>query len=370
MPQLRARSKPTSPPSGTEPEAYAAEIAAVFTRIHGRGPEGIWWAPGRAGLLGDLFGCPAGPVLLSALPWGVAAAVSRTRDGSVEARTADGRRSRRLARRAAAALRAAVAAGLAEPTDGVRVLVGSTLPAGGGLGAGPALECAVLLALAETAGSGADRKALARAAPASAERGAVLRCAPGAVLSIDLNSGRGRTLPFDTAASGLVPLVIGAGGPGPRQARRTARRRLAECGRAAARLGVEDLRTIEDLPGALRELRDPALRGRVRHVATEANRVHAGAGLLRAGVPAELGAVLTASHLSMQGPFAATTAEVDLSVQRAVGSGARGARTAGDRIGGAVVALVAEDRTERVRAALPGTWAQTAPPSDGARRLR
>ncbi|MBB5432949.1 galactokinase family protein [Nocardiopsis composta] len=370
MPQLRARSNPPVPPPETGPEACAAELAAVFTRVHGRGPEGIWWAPGRVGLLGDLFGCPGGPVLLSALPWGVAAAVSRTRDGSVDARTADGRRSRRLARRAAAALRAAAGAGLAEPSDGVRVVAGSALPSGTGLGAGPALECAVLLALAETAGSGADRKALARAAPASAERGAVLRCAPGSVLSIDLGSGRGRTLPFDTAAAGLVPLLIGAGGPGPRRSRRTARRRLAECGRAAGRLGVADLRAIEDLPGALRELRDPVLRGRVQHVVTEANRVHAGAGLLRAGVPAELGAVLTASHLSMQGSFAATSAEVDLSVQRAVGSGARGARTAGDRIGGAVVALVAEDRTEQVRAALSGAWAQAAPPSDGARRLR
>jgi galactokinase len=143
-------------------------------------------------------------------------------------------------------------------------------------------------------------------------------------------------------------------------------------------LGVAALRDVEDLSGALERLEDPVLRRRAQHVVTENHRVQAAVGLLRAGAVAEVGALLTASHLSLRDQFEVSWPEADVAVQEAVRAGARGARMVGGGFGGSVIALVRLDRVSRVRDAVTEAYAARgwvaprfldATPSAGARRI-
>ncbi|GAB3485791.1 galactokinase family protein [Nocardiopsis coralliicola] len=358
----------------------AGELAAEFGRRFGGVPDGVWHAPGRVVLMGEPLDPSGGPLLTAALPWGVTAAV-RMRTSGVRVAP---RRFRPAARRAAAA---AAAAGLVPAGSGFDAVIATGLPHRSGLGTGTAAEAALLLALA-----GGDTAAAADAARPDAA--ALLRAEAGTAMRINRLRGTARTqLPFDLEAAGLQLLLTGVRGTRGRvldgaradlRSRRTAARRRTEVQRAtrlltgAGLLDSAPLHALRDLPAALGAVHDPVLRGRVQHVVTEANRLQAAAGLLRAGVPGDIGAVMSATHLSQRGAFAAVTPEVDQAVESAVGFGARGARTAGGRVGGAVVALAAADRTETIargigdaftRRGLCAPWTAAALPSRGAHRL-
>ncbi|WP_017538601.1 galactokinase family protein [Nocardiopsis halophila] len=322
---LGSRGRPGGPLHWPVAERVAGTaLADAFADVYGTPPAGVRFAPGRVALMGDPGAQEDGPVLLAALPWGVHLAWAPTGDGAVELRHARAPQERRPLPAPLAARPAA------EPGGGARVLFDTDLPAPASLG---------------------GREALAEALGAALGTGTALPFAERTVLRLDRRTGRARALPFDLEAAGLRLLVADTrSGPAADPARRR-----AECARAASRLGVSRLREVEDLAGALARLRDPVLRGRVRHAVTEENRLDAVAGLLRAGAPAEIGTVLTASHLSLRDHFAMSTPEQDLAVERAVGAGARGARATGGA-GDAVVALVPAERAgtaaEAVRTAL------------------
>ncbi|MDA2814279.1 hypothetical protein O4J56_26760 [Nocardiopsis sp. RSe5-2] len=318
-------------------------LTAAFADVYGTAPEGVRFAPGRVALMGDP-GAEDTPVLLAALPWGVHLAWAPAGDGAVELRHA---RDPGTPLPLPAPLADAPGAG---PAAGARLLIDTDLPAPAALGGQEALEEALRPAL----GAG----------------DAALPFTEGTALRRDPRTGRTRAFPFDIEAAGLRLLIADTRSAPPAPLSR----RRAECARAAARLGVSSLREVEDLAAALRRLRDPVLRGRVRHAVTEDNRLSAVAGLMRAGALGDIGAVLTASHLSVRDHFGMSTPELDLAVERAVGSGARGARMTGGS-GGCAVALVPAERAgtvaEAVRAALEerSPLIRTALPSAGARRL-
>lgn len=142
---------------------------------------------------------------------------------------------------------------------------------------------------------------------------------------------------------------------------------------------MDALRDVTDLAGALASLRDPVLRRRAQHVVTENHRVEAAAGLLRAGAVAELGALLTASHLSLRDQFEVSWPEADTAVEAAPGPAGRGGRMIGGGFGGSVIVLTAAARADRVRDAITAAYAKrgwTAPafleadPAEGAHRVR
>src|SRR5215470_12429080 len=117
----------------------------------------------------------------------------------------------------------------------------------------------------------------------------------------------------------------------------TARRRA--CEQAARELGVRALRDIPDV-GVLGRITDHAVRRRARHVVTENHRVLQVADLLRAGQPGKIGALLSASHVSLRDDFEVSWAEADVAVEAALAAGALGARMTGGGFGGSVIALV------------------------------
>jgi galactokinase len=207
------------------------------------------------------------------------------------------------------------------------------------------------------------------------DQSASLLCTDGHALLLDCRSGLSAQVPLDL--TGLTLLVIDTRAEHELVDGGYADRRTA-CEKAAELLGLPSLRDVTDLGEALSRLGDPVLRRRTQHVVTENHRVEAAVGLLRAGAVGEVGALLTASHLSLRDQFEVSWPEADVAVEEAVRAGARGARMVGGGFGGSVIALVPSDRAARVREAVTEAYAKRgwpephfldAVPSAGATRL-
>ncbi|MWA06333.1 galactokinase [Actinomadura sp. LD22] len=378
------------------------DLRTAFGEAFGRAAEGVWHAPGRINLIGEHTDYNDGLVLPFALSRGVSVAAARRDDGVVEVRSrqAGGTVSAPVeggtvvsegwpSERAWAAYPVGMARVLREHgTGGASLLIDSDLPQGAGLSSSAALECATALALCDLHGVEIDRPELARLAQRAEneqvgmpcglmDQSASLLATPGHALLLDCRSGLSAQVPFDPSQAGLTLLAVDTRASHVLTGGDYGRRR-AECEEAAARLGVEALRDVKDLAGALGRLRDPVLRRRVQHVVTENHRVEASVGLLRAGAVGELGAMLNASHLSLRDQFEISWPEADTAVDAALRAGARGGRMIGGGFGGSVIVLTASDRAGRVRDAIAAGYAKrgwTAPefldavPSAGARRL-
>ena len=382
----------------TGPHVLAEEFTAVF----GRAPDGVWRAPGRVNLIGEHTDYNDGLVLPFALPLGVSVAAARRDDGVIEVRSRQAATPVTApvdggpvvaegwpADRAWAAYPVGVARVLREHgTGGASLLIDSDLPQGAGLSSSAALECATALALCDLHGVEIDRPALARLAQRAEneqvgvpcglmDQAASLLCTEGRALMLDCRTGLSSQVPFAPAESGLTLLVVDTRAAHALAGGEYARRR-AECERAASLLGVDALRDVTDLAGALQKLPDPVLRRRVQHVVTENHRVEATVGLLRAGAVAELGAMLNASHLSLRDQYEVSWPEADRAVNAALRAGARGGRMIGGGFGGSVIVLTAADRADRVRDAITTAYEDQgwphpsfleATPSQGAHRL-
>ncbi|MDI1475910.1 galactokinase [Polyangium sp. y55x31] len=118
------------------------------------------------------------------------------------------------------------------------------------------------------------------------------------------------------------------------------RLRKAECERAAALLGVEQLCDLgEDADDRIRALPEPLDR-RVRHVLSENARVPAAVAAMRRGDLDGLGSLFRASHVSMRDDYEVSTPEIDTLVEFAHGEAdVFGARLTGGGFGGSVVMI-------------------------------
>jgi galactokinase len=368
----------------------------TFSDIYGHEPDGVWRAPGRVNLIGEHTDYNDGFVLPFALREGVTVAAARRDDGVFELRSAQSSQTATVVDPAPGSVHgwAAYAAGVAwslrasgHQVGGASLLIDADLPQGAGLSSSAALECAVAVALCELYDVAVPRPELARIAQRAEndfvgmpcgimDQSASLLCTGDHALLLDCRSGLSAQVPLDL--TGLSLLVIDTRAEHELVDGGYAARRAA-CEKAASLLGVPALRDIADLPEALERLDDPMLRRRTQHVVTENHRVEAAVGLLRAGAVGEVGALLTASHLSLRDQFEVSWPEADVTVQEAVRAGARGARMVGGGFGGSVIALVPSERAERVKEAVVTAYADRgwveprfldAVPSPGAGRLR
>ncbi len=250
------------------------------------------------------------------------------------------------------------------PVLGADLVVAGDVPAGAGLASSAALECAVACALLALAGlqpdgpgapSRTELAALARRAENEfagvptglLDQTAAMCCVTGHALLLDVASGELQQLPFDTAAAGLIVLVVDTRVRHVVAESGYAERRVG-CQQAAELLGVRTLRELSptglgpdetDLEAALGRLPTP-LRPLVRHVITENDRVLAVAAALRAGEPDRIGPMLTASHRSLREDYRVSCTELDLAVEATLGAGALGARMTGAGFGGSVITLL------------------------------
>jgi galactokinase len=366
----------------------------------GRQPEGVWFAPGRVNLMGgpdynEVFTLPF------ALGAGVWAAASRRADGQIVVTS-------RQAGTGPAVLPVSTLApgsvkGWAAPVAGVAwalreagylpggagLAIDADLPMGAGLSSSAALECSVALALTELYGLAVPRPELAALAQRAEnefigvptgimDQQAALLCTAGHVMLLDCRSGTGTTVPLDPARDGLALMIIDTRVRRALADSRYAARRQA-CRDAAAMLRVRSLRDLTGDGQALARLTEPLLRRRAGHVIAENARVLAAVELLRRGDQAGIGALLTASHLSLRDQFEVSWPQADAAVDAAVEAGALGARMTGGGFGGCVVVLMDAGRAGHVRESVterfarqqwPSPGYRDAVPSGAARRIR
>jgi galactokinase len=374
--------------------------ARLFAEQYGIQPDGIWRAPGRVNLIGEHTDYNDGFALPFALATGVIVAAGRRSDNRfvMSSRQFPGTAtSTPLELLAPGAVRgwAAYPAGMAwalmsagHRVSGVNIAVDADLPLGAGLSSSAALECAAGLAISGLSGLELSRIELAAlgrraendfvGAPTGVmDQLAVMLCEQAHALLLDCRSGSGDAVPLAVEAAGLELIVIDTRvrhelSDGSYGARRRS------CEQAASELGVPALREISDV-SILGRISDPVVRRRARHVITENHRVLQVADLLRAGWPDKIGALLTASHVSLRDDFEVSWPEADVAVDGALAAGALGARMTGGGFGGSVIALVAADRAATVTDTVseqfvarnwPGPQITPVTPSQGAARLR
>lgn len=370
-------------------------VADAFQSAYGRPADVVWHAPGRVNLIGEHTDYNDGFVLPYALPWGVTAALSRRDDDTVRLLSlqnpgdpvviAGDDDSTGWTRYVYGVVRAMRGAG--HPVRGADIAVDGDVPQGAGLSSSAALEVSVASALNELYDLGLAPLDLALLSQKAENDFVGMPCGimdqaasalgrEGHALFLDCRSLGTRPVPLDLAAAGLELLIIDTGAHHELADGQYARRRR-DCENAARHLGLKSLRDVTDLAAALSKLTGDERR-RTQHVVTENHRVEAVVGLLRAGVPQEIGALLNASHLSLRDQYEVSCPELDVAVEAAVRGGARGARMTGGGFGGSAIALVPSGRLDAVRAEITAAYAANswpeprflqAPPSAGARRV-
>ncbi len=354
---------------------------SAFREACARDPYGVWWAPGRANLIGEHTDYNDGFVLPFALQYGVAAAVAPRDDGTLVMRSLqhDGEVRLAVADLTPGATHnwSAYVAGVVwamreagHDLPGLDVVVDGDVHAGAGLSSSAALECAVAVACRDVIGATLDATTVAglarRAendfvgAPTGVmDQMASMHGRAEHVLFLDTRTLTVEHVPFALAEQGLALLVIDSRAPHELVDSEYAERR-GSCEVGAQLLGVPALRDIssDDLDEALGRIDDEVVRRRVRHVVTEDERVLEVVDRLRsAGDPRTIGPLLTQSHASMRDDFEITVPQVDTAVEVALSAGAYGARMTGGGFGGCVLALVDEDRAGEVGRAIEQAFA-------------
>ena len=342
----------------------------------------VWFAPGRANLMGEHTDYNEGFVLPFALAQGVTASVharaderlvlwSRQVPGEVVTVSLDSVAPGAVTGWAAYpagvawALRAA-----GYPVGGASVGVDSDLPVGAGVSSSAALECSVALALCSLSGMTVPRQELAAIARRAEnefvgaptgiiDQSAALLCEEGHALLLDCGTLKATQVPFRPAAIGVSALVIDTRVTHALVSGEYAARR-AECEAAARLLGVPALGAVTDLR-ALGRLDDPLLRRRARHVITDSARAREiaaalqgtdGAGASAPEISAFIGKLLVEGHASLRDDFQVSWPQADVAVETAITAGAYGAKMIGGGFGGSVLALAPAGRTAAVRAAV------------------
>ena len=345
----------------------------------------VWFAPGRANLMGEHTDYNGGFVLPFALAQGVTATASGRPDELLVLRSKqvqDDPVTIRLDSLTPGSVSgwAAYPAGVAwalraagHVVRGASIDIDSDLPVGAGVSSSAALECSVALALCSLSGVTVPRRELAAIARRAEndfvgaptgiiDQSAALLCAEGHALLLDCGTLEATQVPFRPAAAGVSALVIDTRVTHALVSGEYAARR-AECEAAARLLGVRALGTVTDLR-ALGRLDDPLLRRRARHVITDSARARKIAEALRrprrggaSAGPGEtypfVGKLLVDGHVSLRDDFEVSWPEADVAVEAAIAAGAYGAKMIGGGFGGSVLALAPTGRAEAVR------WAVT-----------
>jgi galactokinase len=340
--------------------ASDAAVREQFTRIFHREPDVVVSAPGRVNLIGEHTDYNGGYVLPMAIPQRTWVAISHAADDHARASSRNlggGDRIREFSVGGEVATRSwidyvqGVTQAMARDGHAVRgfdLAIVSDVPLGSGLSSSAALEVAVLRGLRDLFRLELDDVRLAQLGQIAEND--FVGAPVGVMDQMAASLADDRTALFldtRTLQYEQVPLPDGGGlvvinsGVAHNHASGDYRTRRAECERAAAALGVPQLRDLglADLP-RVAALPEPLDR-RARHVVTEDERVLESVAAMKAGDLRRLGELFAASHASQRDDFEVSVREIDLLVDLASAEpGVFGARLTGGGFGGSIVALV------------------------------
>jgi galactokinase len=343
----------------------------------------VWFAPGRANLMGEHTDYNEGFVLPFALAQGVTATATARDDGLLVLRSKQ-RPTEPVTLSLDSLAPGSVSGWAAYPAGvawalrgagfdiaGASIDIGSDLPVGAGVSSSAALECSVALALCSLSGLAVPRAKLATIAQRAEndfvgaptgiiDQSAALLCQADHAMLLDCRTRASIQVPFRPSAVGASALIVDTQLTHALVSGEYAARR-AECEEAARLLGVPALGRLAD-PGAAEVLADPVLRRRARHVITDSLRARAMATALQDAVGPEIypliGELLTEGHASLRDDFEVSWPQADVAVDAAIAAGAYGAKMIGGGFGGSVLALVPAERAASVRTALAGAFAE------------
>ena len=356
----------------------SAHARDAFERVFGHAPAVVASAPGRVNLIGEHTDYNGGFVLPMAIPQRTWVALSPSHDDHVRAlslslgdsspvrayRLGHEHRSERWIDYVQGCTQALRQDGYA--LKGFNLAVASDVPLGSGLSSSAALEVSVMRGLRELFSLALDDVRLARlgqraendfvGAPVGVmDQMAASLANEHTALFLDT-----RTLQYETVAlPSAAALVVINSGVAHKHASGDYRTRRAECERAAAQLGVEQLRDVglQDLP-RVAALPSPLDR-RARHVVTENHRVLDAVAAMKSGDLERLGQLFDESHASQRDDYVVSVEEVDALVEVTRGqAGVFGARLTGGGFGGSIVALVRSGEGARVASAATDAYRQ------------
>jgi galactokinase len=350
-----------------------SDASSIFHSRFGAWPEQSCSAPGRVNLIGEHTDYNFGFVLpltidrrcyaagdLRGDP-GVVEVISRETQECVRFRIGDDA----MRKSGWAAYVAGVIAqfhAIGRIQHGIRIAIASDVPSGAGLSSSAALEVSVGRLVCELVGFEFESMSMAKLCMRAEHEYAGVPC--GLMDQAIVSGGReGFAMLMDCrdescehiALPREFDLLVIDSGVKHAHGQGEYRTRAEECARAAAALGVRSLRECERYEEAKRL--PLTLFRRVKHVVEENRRVLRAVELLKSADVAELGHVLTMSHLSLRDEYEVSCSEVDDLVARVLGvEGVYGARMTGGGFGGCVAVLGKSDaldelwEVERMRA--------------------
>ena len=334
-----------------------------FYDLFGREPDTTAQAPGRVNLIGEHTDYNGGYVLPMAIPQQTRVQLALRPDHTVRAWSANVESATALseyrlgsetqARRWVDYIQGITAIARQEGLDlrGFDLWTESDVPQGAGLSSSAALQISLLRALRRVFSWNVDDVGLARlgqraenefvGAPVGImDQMASMLADTETALFLDT-----RTLQYENVS--LPPeaeIIVVHSAVVHDHASSAYRLRRTECERAAALLGVRQIRDLEGegrqlVLTRLSELPEP-LNRRARHVVMENERVLSAVQALRAGDLPSVGSLFEASHESMRNDFEVSTPDIDLLVNLAKAEAdIYGARLTGGGFGGSVVML-------------------------------
>lgn len=399
------------------PEQLDIDARALFTKVFGNDPEGVWAAPGRVNVIGDHVDYAGGISIPFALQQNTAVAVRRRNDAllnlvslipgaqeparfSIALDQVGPLNPTTWAGYVVGTIWAGVQSGVIPQCDGLDIAIVSDVPVGSGLSSSAALECSIGVAAYELA-VGRTPDAAARAGLVEAAIRAeneVVGASTGGLdqrasifgeedkaLVIDFHTDQFRLVPFDLESRDLVLLIADTNAP-----------HTLNDGQYASRRGVTDevahalggeaatIRSVSSDGDILDRTRDWATANgkdvdvvvrRVKHIVEETERTAEAATALDAGNFDRFRELMKDSHISLRDQYEVSTPELDSAFDAA---GQYGARMTGGGFGGSVITLVAANRVEEVATAIadaaqrqgyPEPTFVMASPGQGARRL-
>lgn len=333
--------------------------APGFEALFGHPPSVVARAPGRVNLIGEHTDYNGGFVLPMAIPQHTQVELRPRNDGTVRAFSATvsgegGTQEFVLGKEAPGRGWLDYVQGVTSVLQregfslrGFDVRISSEVPVGSGLSSSAALDVGLLRALREAFSLSLDDLRLALlgqkvendfvGAPVGVMDPMACHLADeGSALFLDT-----RSMSFDRVPlpAGVEPIVINSG-VAHNHAAGDYRTRRSECERAAALLGVPQLRDVRESALSQVVLLPSPLNRRARHVVTENARVLATVEALRKGNLEALGPLMYASHASQRDDYEVSVPEIDLLVELARGEpDVFGARLTGGGFGGSIVAL-------------------------------